>query len=79
IDSAKAISHLQNIAVVVCPTAASSDAPTSALSVVYKQSGEFLEYLPLRKNPDLVVVDSHIIAKAPTRLLVAGIGDALAT
>ncbi len=79
IDSAKAIGHLQNIAVVVCPTAASSDAPTSALSVVYQPSGEFLEYFPLRKNPDLVVVDSEVIAKAPTRLLVAGIGDALAT
>ena len=30
-------------------------------------------------NPDLVVVDSKIIAKAPTRLLVSGMGDALST
>jgi len=33
----------------------------------------------LPKNPDLVLVDTEIIASAPARLLVAGMGDALAT
>jgi glycerol dehydrogenase len=32
-----------------------------------------------RKNPDLVLVDTEVIAQAPSRLLVAGMGDALAT
>ncbi len=31
------------------------------------------------RNPDVVVVDSAIIAKAPARFLIAGIGDALST
>ena len=32
-----------------------------------------------RKNPDLVLVDTQVIALSPPRLLVAGMGDALAT
>ncbi len=31
------------------------------------------------RNPTLVLVDSSIIAAAPVRFLVSGIGDALAT
>ena len=64
---------------VVIPTIASTDAPTSALSVIYTESGEFEEYLIYPKNPDMVVMDTAIIAKAPVRLLVAGMGDALST
>ncbi len=32
-----------------------------------------------RKNPDMVLVDTEIVSKAPLRYLVAGIGDAMAT
>jgi glycerol dehydrogenase len=62
-----------------CPTVASSDAPCSALSVIYTDEGVFQEYRFYRKNPDLVLVDTQIIAQSPPRLLVAGMGDALAT
>jgi glycerol dehydrogenase len=31
------------------------------------------------RNPDLVAIDTNIIAKSPVRLLVSGMGDALAT
>ena len=65
--------------VVNCPTVASSDAPCSALSVIYTEEGVFQEYRFYRKNPDLVLVDTQVIAEAPPRLLVAGMGDALAT
>lgn len=34
---------------------------------------------PYRKNPDLVLVDTQVIALSPPRLSVAGMGDALAT
>jgi glycerol dehydrogenase len=68
-----------NLPVVNCPTVASSDAPCSALSVVYTSDGSFLEYRIYRKNPDLVLVDTQVIAQSPPRLLVAGMGDALAT
>ncbi|MGM9928753.1 MAG: glycerol dehydrogenase [Bacillus sp. (in: firmicutes)] len=58
---------------------ASTDAPCSRLSVVYTTEGEFSHYLPLTNNPDMVIMDCDIIAKAPVRFLIAGIGDALAT
>lgn len=79
LDTAKAIAHYQHIPVIIVPTIASTDAPTSALSVIYSEQGEFEEYLIYPKNPDIVLMDSAIIAKAPVRLIVAGMGDALST
>ncbi|MCS3404884.1 MULTISPECIES: glycerol dehydrogenase [Pantoea] len=79
LDTAKAIAWYLKLPVVVIPTIASTDAPTSALSVIYTETGEFAEYLIYPKNPDMVVMDTTIIAKAPVRLLVAGMGDALST
>ncbi|MDU7805057.1 MAG: iron-containing alcohol dehydrogenase, partial [Serratia marcescens] len=79
LDTAKAVAHYQQLPVVLIPTIASTDAPTSALSVLYTEQGEFAEYLIYPRNPDMVVMDSTIIAKAPVRLLVAGMGDALST
>lgn len=79
IDTAKAVAHYAEVAVAIVPTLAASDAPCSALSVIYTPEGEFNRYLVLPQNPNLVLVDSEIIAQAPTRLLVSGMGDALAT
>ena len=79
LDTAKAIAFYHKVPVVVVPTIASSDAPTSALAVIYTPEGEFSEYLLLPTNPNMVVMDTKIIAQAPARLLVAGIGDALST
>jgi glycerol dehydrogenase len=79
LDTAKAVSHFAGLPVMLVPTVASTDAPCSALSVLYSESGEFDRYLPLRRSPDIVVADVEIIAKAPVRLLAAGMGDALST
>ena len=79
LDTARAAAADLDLPVVNCPTVASSDAPCSALSVVYTDDGAFLQYRIYRKNPDLVLVDTDVIAKSPPRLLVAGMGDALAT
>lgn len=79
IDAAKAAGHLAGISWASVPTAASSDAPTSALSVIYTEEGEFVEYRFFPKNPDLVLIDTALVANAPERFLVGGIGDALAT
>ncbi|WP_251862396.1 glycerol dehydrogenase [Clostridium sp. Marseille-Q2269] len=78
-DTAKAVAYYKNTPVVIAPTIASTDAPCSALSVIYAKDGTFSEYLLLPKNPDLVLVDTSMVTKAPARLLVAGMGDALAT
>jgi glycerol dehydrogenase len=79
LDTAKSIGYYCNIPVVVVPTIASTDAPTSALAVIYTEDGEFSEYLMFPSNPNMVVMDTKIIAGAPVRLLVAGMGDALST
>jgi glycerol dehydrogenase len=79
LDTARAVAADLMLPVVNCPTVASSDAPCSALSVIYTEEGVFEEYRFYRKNPDLVLVDTQVIAQAPPRLLVAGMGDALAT
>lgn len=79
IDAVKAAGHLAGIRWANCPTVASTDAPCSALSVIYTENGEFEEYRFFPRNPDLVLVDSQVVANAPVELLVAGVGDALAT
>ena len=79
LDTARAVAADLDLPVVNCPTVASSDAPCSALSVIYSEEGVFQEYRFYRKNPDLVLVDTQVIAQAPPRLLAAGMGDALAT
>ncbi|MCL6271241.1 glycerol dehydrogenase [Sansalvadorimonas sp. 2012CJ34-2] len=79
LDTSKAAAHLTSHPVVIVPSIASTDAPCSALSVIYTSSGNFDRYMLLSRNPDAVIVDTDIIAKAPTRMLVAGMGDAFAT
>ncbi len=79
LDTAKAVAHALKSPVIIVPTIASTDAPCSALSVIYTPEGAFKRYLLLPKNPDVVLVDTSIIAQAPVRFLVAGIGDALST
>jgi glycerol dehydrogenase len=79
LDTAKAVAFYGNLPVVIAPTAASTDAPCSALSVLYTEEGVFEEYLFLPANPNVVLMDSDVIAAAPSRLLVSGMGDALAT
>jgi glycerol dehydrogenase len=79
LDTARAVAADLGLPVANCPTVASSDAPCSALSVIYSEDGVFEQYRFYRKNPDLVLVDTQVIAQAPPRLLVAGMGDALAT
>lgn len=79
IDAVKAAGHLAGIRWVSAPTVASTDAPASALSVIYTEEGEFEEYRFFPHNPDLVLVDTQLVANAPVKFLVAGVGDALAT
>ncbi|MBR3867570.1 MAG: glycerol dehydrogenase [Butyricicoccus sp.] len=78
-DTAKAAAYYEKTPVLICPTIASTDAPCSALSVIYTDEGVFEEYLFLPKNPDLVLMDTDVITASPVRLTVAGMGDALAT
>ena len=79
IDAGKGVAFRLGTAVVIVPTLASNDAPCSALSVIYSPQGVSTgaEFYP--HSPAFVVVDTDIIAAAPERYLVAGMGDAMAT
>lgn len=79
LDTAKAVAYYCNLPVMIVPTIASTDAPCSALSVLYTEDGQFDEYLLLPSNPDIVLMDTKIISRAPARLLASGMGDALST
>jgi len=79
IDAGKGVAFRLGTPVVIVPTLASNDAPCSALSILYSPEGisTGVEFYP--DSPALVVVDTGIIAAAPERYLVAGMGDAMAT
>lgn len=77
IDSAKGVAKRLSVPLVIVPTIASNDAPTSRLIVVYDEQHAIAEVEFLDTNPDIVLVDTAIVARAPRRLLAAGIGDAL--
>jgi len=79
LDTAKAVAYTLKVPIAIVPTIASTDAPCSALSVIYTPEGAFKRYLILPTNPNLVLVDTLVIANAPARFLVSGMGDALAT
>lgn len=78
-DASKAVAYYMKSPVIICPTIASTDAPCSALSVIYTPDGLFEEVLFLVSNPALVLMDTEIITRSPLRLTVSGMGDALAT
>jgi len=79
IDTAKIAADRAGLPVIVVPTIASTDAPTSGCAVIYTEDGVFVAVCYQRLNPAAVLVDVGIIAAAPTRFLVAGMGDALST
>lgn len=64
---------------IICPTIAATDAPTSHSAVLYTDDHEFDDYAYFRQNPSVVLIDLNVIANAPVRFLVSGMGDALST
>lgn len=79
LDTAKVAAIEIGARLLIAPSIASTDAPCSAVAVVYDEHGVFVESLRLPRNPDIVVVDPELIVAAPVRFFMAGIGDALST
>lgn len=79
IDTGRAAADDARLAFACVPTVAASDAPCSALAVIYDETGRVVHDRFVRRNPDLVLLDTSVIVRAPVRFFVAGIGDALAT
>ena len=77
IDTAKCVAKGTNL--IIVPTIAATDAPTSHSAVLYTQDGAFEDYAYFKQSPSVILIDTTVIANAPTRFLVAGMGDALST
>jgi glycerol dehydrogenase len=78
IDKAKQLAEAWQTALVIVPTAASTDAAITRLIVTETNNHDFA-IRGTNHNPDLVMVDSNVIVNAPVTTLVAGMGDAIAT
>ncbi|OTN88850.1 gldA [Enterococcus sp. 7E2_DIV0204] len=77
IDTAKCVAEGHNL--IIVPTIVATDAPTSHSAVLYTEDGQFDNYAYFVQSPSVVLIDTVVIANAPTRFLVSGMGDALST
>jgi len=79
LDTVKAAAASAGTKVVTIPTIASNDSPTSSYTVWYDENGNCTGFESWGVNPDLVLVDTQVIANGPVSAFVAGMGDALGT
>jgi len=79
LDTAKAAAVETGARIVTVPTIASTDSPTSAATVWYDEEGNCTGWDCWPFNPDIVLVDTQVIASGPVRAFVAGMGDAMST
>lgn len=77
IDTAKCVAEGESL--IIVPTIAATDAPTSHSAVLYTEDGAFDDYAYFKQSPSVVLIDTSVIANAPVRFLVSGMGDALST
>ncbi len=78
LDAAKLLAHQRQLPIATVPTSAATCAGWTALSNVYSDTGAFLYDVTLPRCPEMIVLDYDLLASAPQRMLVAGIGDAIA-
>jgi glycerol dehydrogenase len=76
LDTSRCVANRLNFPLVTIPTSAATCSASSAAAVIYENHVR-VETVN-GKGADLVLVDSGIIARAPSRLLASGMGDALA-
>jgi glycerol dehydrogenase-like iron-containing ADH family enzyme len=78
LDTAKLVASQLGLPIVTVPTSGATCAAWTALSNIYNVAGAFQYDVGLDRCPDLLILDYDLIATAPRRTLVAGIGDAIA-
>lgn len=79
LDTGKAVAFESACKFLSAPTIASTDGPVSSIAVEYTEDHVHIGVMRMNQSPNVVLVDSEVISRAPIRLLVAGMGDALAT
>lgn len=78
LDTAKLLAYQLELPIVTIPTSAATCAAWTALSNIYTDEGAFRYDVALAGCPNLLVLDYDLIATAPERTLIAGVGDAIA-
>ncbi len=78
LDLGKGVARELGVPMVTVPTIASNDGPASRVIALYDEEHRLIDTPQLVANPELVVVDTAVIAAAPDRFLRSGIGDAIA-
>ena len=78
LDAIKAVGFASGLPLITIPTIAATCAAWTPLAAIYDDDGQYLEFSRKAAMPSAVLVDTKIIAKAPVRFLVSGLGDTLA-
>jgi len=78
VDTAKATAMRMDVPAITVGTQCATNADASAESVVYTEDHEYVDFIRLTRSPFAVIEDTDIIAAAPLRFIVQGMGDALA-
>jgi glycerol dehydrogenase-like iron-containing ADH family enzyme len=77
LDAAKRAAEICNVPIICIPTIAATCAAASVLAVIYTEEGVHKKDHYLEKNPNLVLVDTEVIANAPVEYFESGILDSL--
>jgi len=77
-DTAKAAAMKIGVPIITVGTQCATNADASDESVVYTENHEYVDVIKLPRNPEVVIEDTEILARAPFRFIVQGMGDALA-
>ncbi len=78
LDAAKLLAFKRGCPIVTIPSCGATCAAWTALSNIYTDEGAFRYDVGLLRCPDLLILDYDLVATAPRRTLVSGIGDAIA-
>lgn len=78
LDAAKGAALRCRLRFVSVPTIASNDGPIGMALAVYDDGHSIAAIEAMPRNPEAVIVDTKLIAGAPSQFLRCGIGDALA-
>lgn len=79
IDAAKAAAIRTDRPFVAVPTLASADGPAGGVAVVYGEAGGIVDVELGARNPELVFVDTGVVADAPVHFFRWGLGDSIST
>lgn len=77
LDAGKAVALRLRVPYITVPTISSNDSPASHLAIIYNDQHAVAGVERLPRMPEVVLVDTELIAASPVHFLRQGIGDAI--